>query len=130
MNRNWENLKLKDIGTIFSGNSINAKIKEEKYFTIDSGIPYIATKDISYSLEINYDNGINIPDTDIEKFKIAPSGSVIICAEGGSAGRKLGILNQDVCFVNKLFALTPNEKVIGKYIFYWYQSNNFQKDFQ
>ena len=66
----------------------------------------------------------------IEKFKIAPSGSVIICAEGGSAGRKLGILNQDVCFVNKLFALTPNEKVIGKYIFYWYQSNNFQKDFQ
>jgi len=130
MNNDWESLKLKDIGNIFSGNSINAKIKEEKYSDLSTGIPYIATKDISYALKINYNNGISIPDNEIDKFRIAKKGSVFICAEGGSAGRKLGIINQDVCFVNKLFALTPNEKAIGKYVFYWYQSNDFQKDFQ
>lgn len=121
---------LKDIGKIYSGNSINAKIKKEKYTDLVGGIPYIATKDIDYNSVINYNNGISIPENDLESFRIATKNSVLICAEGGSAGRKIGIINQDVCFVNKLFALFPNEKVMGKYVFYYYQTNIFQKDFK
>lgn len=120
---------LKDIGNIFSGNSINAKIKKEKYTDLEEGMPYIATKDIDYDSFINYENGISIPNSDLEAFRIATKNSVLICAEGGSAGRKIGIIDKDVCFVNKLFALAPNEKVIGKYVFYYYQTKKFQKDF-
>ncbi|AXX86919.1 type I restriction/modification system, specificity subunit [Malaciobacter marinus] len=130
MSKNLEYKKLKEIGKIFSGNSINAKLKEEKYTNINEGIPYIATKDIDYNSFINYDNGVSIPLSDIKTFRVAPKNSVLICAEGGSAGRKIGILNQDVCFVNKLFTLEPNHEIIGKYVFYWYKTNIFQKDFK
>jgi type I restriction enzyme S subunit len=125
----WEVKSLADIGNIFSGNSINAKLKEEKY-TNREGTPYVATKDISYNSVINYDNGINIPFNDVNKFRIAKSETVLICAEGGSAGRKVGILNQDVYFVNKLFALETISEVNSKFCFYWYLSKEFKSNFK
>ncbi len=125
----WEVKSLADIGNIFSGNSINAKLKEEKY-TNKEGTPYVATKDISYSSVINYDNGINIPFDDVNKFRLAKSETILICAEGGSAGRKVGILNQDVYFVNKLFALETISEVNSKFCFYWYLSKEFKSNFK
>lgn len=81
----WERLGV--IGNIFSGNSINSTEKESKY-ALQSGLPYIATKDVGYGLEpLDYENGIRIPLGET-KFKVALPGSVLICAEGGSAGRK------------------------------------------
>jgi len=68
-------------------------------------LPYIATKDVGFDSQINYQNGVSIPFNEIYQFKIAPSNTTLICAEGGSAGRKIGFTNQDVCFGNKLFAL-------------------------
>jgi len=130
MKEGWKLKKLKDIGEISSGNSINAKVKAEKYSNNISGLNYIATKDIGYDREINYENGIIIPFSDLESFRIAKKDSVLICAEGGSAGRKIGILNQDVCYVNKLFSLTTYDSTIGKYVFYWYQSEMFQSEFR
>jgi type I restriction enzyme S subunit len=125
----WEVKSLADIGNIFSGNSINAKLKEEKY-TNREGTPYVATKDISYNSVINYDNGINIPFDDVNKFRLAKSETILICAEGGSAGRKVGILNQDVYFVNKLFALETISEVNSKFCFYWYLSKEFKSNFK
>ena len=125
----WEVKSLADIGNIFSGNSINAKLKEEKY-TNKEGTPYVATKDISYNSVINYDNGINIPFDDVNKFRLAKSETILICAEGGSAGRKVGILNQDVYFVNKLFALETISEVNSKFCFYWYLSKEFKSNFK
>ena len=125
----WEVKSLADIGKIFSGNSINAKLKEEKY-TNKEGTPYVATKDISYNSVINYDNGINIPFDDVNKFRLAKSETILICAEGGSAGRKVGILNQDVYFVNKLFALETINEVNSKFCFYWYLSKEFKSNFK
>tara|TARA_X000000950_G_scaffold120593_1_gene151164 strand:- start:266 stop:1468 length:1203 start_codon:yes stop_codon:yes gene_type:complete len=127
---NWEIQCLGEIGDIFSGNSINAKTKEEKYLNVATGLNYIATKDIAYNTSINYDNGVKIPYDQTCNFRVAKKGSVLICSEGGSAGRKIGLLNQDVCFVNKLYAISTNEYVIPSYIFYYYQSIAFKLQFK
>jgi len=121
---------LAGIGSIFNGNSINAKVKKEKYLNIEDGIPYIATKDVSYRSIVDYKNGIKIPFVEKSNFKIAPKNTILICAEGGSAGRKIGFTNQEVCFGNKLFAFTPKKGIDSKYVYYFYFSDMFQKDFQ
>ena len=129
MKKNWEIKKLSEIGKIFNGNSINEKVKKEKYTNISDGLPYIGTKDISYESNIDYTNGINILFEEKGNFKIAPKNTVLICAEGGSAGRKIGYLNQEVCFGNKLFAFVGNKNIDSKYVFYYYFSSDFQKYF-
>lgn len=123
-------VKLSKCAKIYSGNSIPKKIKEEKYLGISSGTAYVATKDINTNHLIDYDNGVKIPFDDSKKFKLAPRGSVLICAEGGSAGKKIAYNDQeDIFFVNKLFCINPTEDVLAKYIFYYLKSNEFQIDF-
>ena len=60
---------ISEVCKIFSGNSINEKIKKEKYCKDKDGIEYISTKDIGYNLKINYKNGVKIPHNDLDKFK-------------------------------------------------------------
>lgn len=126
----WEVKELNKIGNIFSGNSINAKTKKEKYRDISEGLPYVATKDVSYESVIDYDNGVKIPEKDLDKFRIAHKNSILICAEGGSAGRKLAFNTKNICFVNKLFALEPFDFMEPRYIFYFYQTYDFQEQFK
>ncbi len=127
--KGWEIKKLSEIGKIFNGNSINEKVKKDKYINLDNGLPFIATKDVGFDSSINYENGVRIPFNEINQFKIVPSNTSLICAEGGSAGRKIGFTNQDICFGNKLFAFVPNKNVESKYIFYYYFTSSFQKHF-
>lgn len=129
MKQVWEIKRLSEIGKVYNGNSINEKVKKDNYSDLDDGFPYIATKDISYNSEINYENGIKIPFSEKNSFKIAPKNTVLICAEGGSAGRKIGFTNQEVCFGNKLFALATNKDVESRYVYYYYFSETFQKHF-
>lgn len=129
MKNGWEIKKLTEIGKVFNGNSVNAKVKKEKYTGLENGLPYIATKDVGFDSVIDYENGVKIPWAEKEQFKIAPSNTPLICAEGGSAGRKIGFTNQKVCFGNKLFALIPNKNVDGKFLYYYYFSSSFQKLF-
>jgi len=129
MKEGWEIKKLSEIGKVFNGNSINEKVKKEKYTGLDEGFPFIATKDVGFDSIIDYENGVKIPFTEKAQFKVAPSNTPLICAEGGSAGRKIGYTNQDVCFGNKLFALVPIKNVDSKFLFYYYFSSSFQKHF-
>lgn len=125
----WQWVCLGGIGIIFNGNSVNAAEKERKYFGA-TGRPYIATKDVGYGYDpLDYENGVCIPETE-EKFKVAPSGSVLICAEGGSAGRKCGLAEQDICFGNKLFANVPLGGIDPKFFLYWYLTPSFQAAFR
>ena len=128
MKKGWEVKKLSEIGKVFNGNSINEKVKKDKYLNIKNGLPYIATKDISYVSIINYDNGVKIPFEEKDNFKVAPANTVLICAEGGSAGRKIGFTDKDICFGNKLFAFVSN-KANSKFIYHYYFSSSFQKHF-
>ena len=129
---NWEWVRLGELGNIFNGNSINEKVKKEKYEDIPNGLNYIATKDIDYPTSIiNYNNGIKIPFEELNKFRIAHKNSVLICSEGGSAGKKIGITKEDICFGNKLYALESfSEELDNKYIFYVYNSSYFYKNFK
>jgi type I restriction enzyme S subunit len=128
--KGWEVKKLGEIGNIFNGNSINAKVKKDKYLNLIDGFPYIATKDVTYESTIDYNNGIKIPFKEKKFFKIAKKHTILICAEGGSAGRKICFTEQEVCFGNKLFALYPKVNIENRFIYYYYFSSTFQNDFK
>ena len=127
--KHWQVKKLGEICKIFTGNSINASIKERDFTNLRDGLNYIATKDIGFDREINYENGVKIPLSKISKFKVAKSNSVLLCIEGGSAGKKLAFLKQDVCFVNKLCCLKFKGKNNSKILYYFLQSNDFLSKF-
>ena len=125
---NWLLSTLDSVSNLYTGNSINATEKK-KYFSGVDGFNYIATKDVNFDSTINYDNGIRIPDRYLSKFKISYSNSVLLCLEGGSAGRKIGLLEQDVCFGNKLCSLSFYYGE-NKWLYYFLQSPQFLSDFQ
>ncbi len=120
----WEWVRLAEVGDIYNGNSINAKVKKEKYTNKEDGYDYIATKDVGYGNNINYNTGVKIPIGE-PKFKVAKKNSVLICSEGGSAGKKVGLLNKDVCFGNKLISTNPYSKINPRYLFYYLLSEEF-----
>ena len=116
----WSWTRLKNLSDIYTGNSIPETVKKSKYSNVVNGYAYIGTKDVNFDSSINYDNGIKIP-FESQKFKIAHRNSTLLCIEGGSAGKKIGYLDQDVCFGNKLATIT-SFIVNSKYIFYLLQS--------
>ena len=68
---------------------------------------YIGTKDVSFDNKIVYDNGISIPLQYERDLRIALANSILMCIEGGRAGKKIAVLNQDVYFGNKLCCFSP-----------------------
>ena len=124
----WE--RLENIGNIFNGNSVNKSIKEAKYTGLETGYPYIATKDVGYSFDkIDHNNGVKIP-FDEPKFKVARKGTVLICSEGGSAGKKMGLLEEDCCFGNKLYAIEQYGGIESLYILSLYGTASFSQAFR
>ena len=124
----WEWIPLGDTGNIFSGNSINATTREQLEKT-DEGLPFIATKDVGYGLDvIDYENGLLVPASDT-RFKVARAKSVLICAEGGSAGRKIGLSDRDICFGNKLLANETWSFIIPEFVRFVYMSDFFFGEF-
>jgi len=55
---------------------------------------------------------------------------VFICAEGGSAGRKIAFSDTECFFVNKLFCLEGGSNLLPKYIYYYLRSEAFQIQFK
>ena len=62
-------------------------------------------------------------------FKIAKNGSILLCIEGGNAGKKIAITYKNVCFGNKLCCFTP-KFVFNEYLFYYLQSSEFNEAFK
>ena len=112
----WEILKLKFVSKIETGNSISDD-KKSNYECVEcESHPYIATKDINYEYStINYDNGLRIPKGETN-FKIALPDSILICVEGGSAGKKIAYTNQSVCYVNKLASIQTIGENVSKFL--------------
>ena len=124
----WKTSTLNRVTNLYTGNSINATQKQ-LYFSSGVGINYIATKDVDFNGNITYDNGIKIPDTYLDGFKISQPQSILLCLEGGSAERKIGMLDQAVCFGNKLCNLSFYSGN-NKFLYYFLQSPQFLNDFQ
>jgi len=128
----WVWCYVSDICDIYTGNSINKAEKEAKYKIEQPGLNYIGTKDVEFNmLGINYNTGVIIPENEIySSFKVAPKESVLICIEGGSSGKKIGITDRNICFGNKLLASVPFLDFLGKYIYLYYNSSTFSFEFQ
>lgn len=121
---------LSEIAQIYNGNSINAKVKKEKYVGLKEGLPYIGTKDVGFDGTVNYDNGVRIPNGE-PKFKTAPAGTVFVCAEGGSAGKKTALIDREVCFGNKLFAVVVDSAVCDpEYLYLFTRAPQFKEHFK
>lgn len=124
----WKICRFRNIVNIYNGNSIKDEEKANYEDAVDA-IPYIATKDIDATFQtINYNNGMYIKAED-KSFKKAPYNSVLLCIEGGSAGKKIAFTNQEVCFINKLCCFHSNI-VNNKFLFYYMQSPSFTEEFK
>jgi type I restriction enzyme S subunit len=126
---NWCWCRFSELCNLYTGDSINETEKKLKYTNVKEGWFYIGTKDVNFDQTINYDNGIKIP-FEKDNFRIAPKNTVLMCIEGGSAGRKIAFTNQDVCFGNKLCCFNSYKNEIGKFIFYFLQSTLFTDAFK
>lgn len=127
--KGWSLKTIKEIGKVYTGNSINKEEKKSK-FTNKNGVPYLATKDIGYGWDIpNYDNGISIPEN-LTNFRYVKPNTPLICAEGGSAGKKCAITLQKVCIGNKLIAIDLYEEIDSEFLLLNYLSNYFITQFQ
>ena len=125
---NWTWYRLSDLANMYTGDSINAEQKL-KYYTNVKGMEYIATKDVKFNHEVDYSNGVAIPDERRDKFRIAPAGSILLCVEGGSAGRKIATIERDVCFGNKLCCFATYVD-INSFLYYYLQSPMFKDVFR
>ena len=120
----WAWTRLSAVCEMYTGDSINETEKKKKYMGHTDGRFYIGTKDVGFDHVITYDNGVRIPYEEESKFRIAPSLSTLLCVEGGSAGRKIAMLNQAVCFGNKLCCFVPHS-IDETYLYYYLQSPSF-----
>ena len=123
---NWCWVHLGDVCEMYTGDSIAETEKKSKYLGLADGFSYISTKDVSFDNRINYDNGVRIPFENT--FRRACKGSVLMCIEGGSAGRKIAVTDHDVCFGNKLCNFNA-DKISNRYIYFYLQSPAFKKIF-
>ena len=117
----WEVKRVKDQLELLTGNSISDKTD---YGDSNNSIPYIATKDIDiHSGIVDYENGIYIPEIELNNFKAIKYHSILLCIEGGSAGKKIAFNTRKICFVNKLCSFSKKGNTIKlKYNFYQMQS--------
>ena len=123
---NWCWCRLGEVCEMYTGNSIAESEKKAKYLGLTDGFSYIGTKDISFDSRVNYDNGVRIPFEN--NFRRAKKNSVLMCIEGGSAGKKIAVTNQEVCFGNKLCNFN-SEEISNRYIYFYLQSSAFKKFF-
>ena len=124
----WKVKRLKDVASLYTGNSLNDKQKE--YYathTFSKALPYIGSKDIEQGVgKINYEGDYRIPVGE-NKFRVAPDGSSLLCVEGGSAGKKIGYIEHDACFVNKLCCI--DSRLNKRYVFHYLHSLEFINQF-
>ncbi len=123
----WCFIKIKNIASLYTGDSINQDVKKAKYTNIEKGFNYIGTKDIGYDNQINYENGVKIPFN--EPFKVCPKGKILLCIEGGNAGNKIAISEENVCFGNKLLCFNTF-LFEDTFLFIYLQSTIFRNVFK
>ena len=98
----WMRKKIKSIANIYNGDSLSPDMKAKFSINTDCSNPYVSSKDIDVDTStLSYETGLSIP-LSFSKYKLAPKNSVLLCIEGGSAGRKIAFTETEVNFVNKL----------------------------
>ncbi len=126
--KEWDIIKCKYVSDLYTGNSIKDEDKS-LYENSTNAVPYIATKDIDVIFNtINYENGLYIKNDD-NSFVRANKNDILMCIEGGSAGRKKAKLDKTVCFVNKLCCFHP-VKINSLFLYYILNSPHYEEEFR
>lgn len=125
----WEVSKFKYVSTIYTGNSIKDEHKSN-YESSEDARPYISSKDIDvHTGNVDYNNGLYIKKDD-STFRVARKGCSLMCIEGGSAGKKKALINQDVSFVNKLCCFQSNGKIDERFLYYYLCNPSYEEEFR
>lgn len=125
-----EKVKLKYRFAITNGNSVSADFINDHNLESVSGLPFVATKEVGFDGTVNYETEIRIPEYLLHNFRIAKPGTIFLCSEGGSAGRKFGLNTELTTFGNKLFGLTPKQSLSEKFLYFIFLSRDFQNQFK
>lgn len=126
--KGWSICKIKNYVEVFNGDSLTDRQKSKYESDNQSYLPYISSKDINVNTEkINYQSGLRIPKGD--GYKVCPQNTTLMCIEGGSAGKKVGFTNQQVCFVNKLACFITSKEIDSSYLHYFLSSSAFKSQF-
>lgn len=111
-------MKLKDIGTIVTGNTPSKRNNE--YYESDD-ILFVKPSDIEENYITNIESSEEyISEKAREKARILPEGAVLVTCIGTIS--KVGILSQEATCNQQINAIIPNDKVISKYLAYLIQS--------
>lgn len=124
-----DQIKLKYVCAVQSGNSLSAEYIEEHELNSATGMPFIATKNLDYLGNISEEIEISIPEELQAEFRTTKPGDVLICSEGGSAGRKFAITKSSANYGNKLFACRMGSNFHSSYLFYFFYSQQFKNQF-
>jgi type I restriction enzyme, S subunit len=126
----WPRVPISKVANIASGNSIPAADRRGRFSSANVvGRPFISTKDVSLDGRVEMNTEVAIPETHSASFRLAPAGSTLVCAEGGSAGRKVGWLPEAAHFGNKLFAVSASSGLDARFLFYFHQTDDFAGQF-
>lgn len=125
----WDIDRFKHCVTMYTGNSIKDEQKNNYIDSVDAK-PYISSKDINRVFStIDYDNGLYIKNTDFS-FRIAYKNDILMCIEGGSAGKKKAQLDRNVGFVNKLCCFhSKNKFIFPRFLFYYLSNPAYEDEF-
>lgn len=127
----WPTARLADVASIASGNSMSATERAGKYAAaLSTGRPFISTKDVGVDGRVNMSPDVVIPREATPNFRLAPKDSTLVCSEGGSAGRKVGYVEQSVHYGNKLFAVSARAQLDPKFLHYFLLSEDFSSQFR
>lgn len=121
--------RIKDKIIIKIGNSLNDVNKEKFSVIAGESLGYIGSKNIDLSTSKIKNVEFNIPLKYKNTFNMAKKGSVLLCIEGGSAGRKISRLDKNYYYVNKL-ANFSSKIINNSYIYYYLQSSFFLSQFK
>lgn len=128
--KHWKIKRVLDVAHVYNGNSLNDTLKEIFSDNSIPCLPYIGTKDIDISLyKANFRNGVYIPNSEAI-YKRTPANSTLLCIEGGSAGKKMTFVREQVCFVNKLLCFAANPRTYSLYLHYFVRSSQFSSKFK
>lgn len=123
----WDITKSKYVVDTYVGNSIKDEDKNNFVDPLDSDI-YLSSKNIiSETSELDLSDVLYIKHSN-SNFVRAHKGDILMCIEGGSAGKKKAILNDSFCFVNKLCCFHPFG-IDSSYLFFVLDSPHYENEF-
>jgi len=121
--------KFKYVARLSTGSSLSDEEKARFSSRPDDSLPYVSSKDVSLEeRSLNTLVDLHIP-TSSTNYRRAKPGSFLMVLEGGSAGRKLAMVDKPVAYGNKLCEFRGGVQIIN-WLFFVAQTSFFQHQFQ